>query len=124
MPFNSLRNKVFIFLIFALFFILCFHFIFDEKGANDMNKGVNKFLIVTIFFVLNAFFIFLGLIPLIFAYSCSVYISNTSVFSELIKNYNIPSDAQGFVYFWIINFSYLLMIPLFMLGMVFLCCVL
>lgn len=77
MPFNSLRNKVFIFLIFALFFILYFHFILDEKGANDMNKGVNKFLIVTIFFVFALIFM-------------------SSTFSKDTYSHTVPACCEGY----------------------------
>lgn len=36
---------------------MCYHFISGEKGANGMNKGVNKFLVIVFFFIVALIFI-------------------------------------------------------------------
>lgn len=65
-----------------------------------------------------SFIIFLGFLPLLFIYGLSVYFSNTDVFLKAIESYNLSNDMQSVAYFWMNNFMYLILIPLFILAFV------
>lgn len=71
--------------------------------------------------ILTAIFIFIGFLPLVFIYGTNVFITNVDIFVQIMKQYNVPQADQGFIYFWLNNFSYLIMIPLMMIACLFLC---
>lgn len=68
--------------------------------------------------ILCGIMIFIGFLPVIFAYGVTVYISNASVFSKIVESYTTDASQQAFIYFWTVNVSYAIMIPLLMLGFV------
>lgn len=68
--------------------------------------------------ILCGIFAFLGFAPLLFAYGTTVYISNASVFLEIVKSYSNDAGQQAYLYFWTVNVSYAIMIPLFTIGFV------
>ncbi len=71
--------------------------------------------------ILTAIFIFIGFLPLILLYGTTVFITSVDVFVEIMKQHNVPEADQGFIYFWLVNFSYLIMVPFVMIACLFMC---
>lgn len=61
------------------------------------------------------FTLLIAIAPLVFFYGSTVYLSNVSVFEKIMETYSIAESEAGFVYFWMINILYLIMIPFFLL---------